>query len=74
MLEFMKPIPEDVIDRIKDILSEHAEAFVVIIERDDDDTKQTETYVDWRGGLSRCIGMATRVANRLVKTANDRDE
>ncbi len=69
----MEQIPEEILSRVKELLGEHAEAFVLIIEKEDDETKTTQTYADWGGGLSRCIGMATRIQNRLVRNANDKD-
>jgi hypothetical protein len=57
---------EKVLDRVRDLLGEHFEAFLVTVETEmPEEPGTTQTFVHYAGGFNTAWGLAARAVRRL---------
>lgn len=56
-----------VLDRVRDVLGEHATAYVVILELPGDEEGETNLCHTWDGGFTVATGLVRRMADHLQR-------
>ncbi|NBW13262.1 MAG: hypothetical protein EBR82_35155 [Caulobacteraceae bacterium] len=65
---------EEILDRIREIVGEHVNAFVFTAEVPCGDGTDSMTIWTFSGGQNACLGLATRVARRLEESGYPGDD